>query len=221
MIFFPPRLTLIYLQSCSFVAALEIRGPFLHRHFWFISLGKRMRKVISVRSSVPPSICSDNHLTDRPCVLSLGACVCGYEGPRNPQTWFLAVRTQSQEQEPHTWTHQLTLQGLLCGRALPRGGAPAWRRCLGGSGGESAASETCLLSLEIRCPLRGCAGHSVEGTHGGAWEGHVAVGRSVSNCFPPEIVACRVGVKLDSPLVPEVLDEWSGTVRMGGPATPL
>ena len=51
--------------------------------------------------------------------------------------------------------------------------------------------------------------------------GHVAVGRSISNCFSPETVACRVGVKLDSPLVPEVLDEWSGTVQMGGPATPL
>lgn len=45
--------------------------------------------------------------------------------------------------------------------------------------------------------------------------GHVAVGRSISNCFPPETVACQVGVKLDSPLVPKVLDEWSGTVRNG------
>lgn len=52
MIFFPPRLTRIYLQSCSFVAALEIGGSFLHRHFQFISLGEWTGKVISVPSFV-------------------------------------------------------------------------------------------------------------------------------------------------------------------------
>lgn len=79
--FFPPRLTLIYLQSGSFMAALEILGPFLHRHFRFISLGKWMGKVISVHSSVLPSICSDNHLTDRAVCSEPGSLCLWLRGP--------------------------------------------------------------------------------------------------------------------------------------------
>lgn len=43
-----------------------------------------------------------------------------------------------------------------------------------------------------------------------AWVGHAAVGRSISSCFPPETIACRVGVKLDLPLVQKCLKSGQG-----------